>query len=312
MAAALRGHRPRGVLPLAPARRRDHGARSARRDPGARRMGLRVRAHGGRPSGPTLLRRPPATGAPVTPATSPAARCSERSRSARTRSASRTSSRTPTSRNSSAPTTRASAPSRSTSTRANASCSSPTPSSSRPADTRACGGAAHRDATRTSAKRSASRSTSAAPLMDMELVQFHPTAWSSPRKRPGRSSPKPCAARADVCSTRSGERYMERYDPERLELSLTRPRRARELHGDRRGTRHRARRRPPRHLTHRQGRDPREAPADVPAVHRVPDARHREAADGGRADRALHDGRARRRSRDARDRASPASTPRAR
>ena len=47
---------------------------------------------------------------------------------------------------------------------------------------------------------------------------------------------------------------MERYDPQRLELSIARPRRAGQLHRDRRGTRRPARRRVPRHHPPRQGR----------------------------------------------------------
>ena len=62
------------------------------------------------------------------------------------------------------------------------------------------------------------------------------------------SSPRRCAARAASCATPSGERFMERYDPKRMELS-TRDVVARAIYTEvTRGPRHAARRRLPRRL----------------------------------------------------------------
>ena len=43
--------------------------------------------------------------------------------------------------------------------------------------------------------------------------------WSPPRTPPGLWSPRPCAAKVASSSGALGERFMARYDPERMELS---------------------------------------------------------------------------------------------
>ena len=138
--------------------------------------------------------------------------------------------------------------------------------------------------------------------MDMELVQFHPTGMVAPEEAAGTLVTEAVRGEGGHLYNALGERFMARYDPERMELS-TRDRVAlanyTEIAEGRGGP----------HggvfldITHvGQGAHPHEAAADVPPVHRVPDARHLARAHGGRADRALFDGRDRRRARDARHR----------
>ena len=110
--------------------------------------------------------------------------------------------------------------------------------------------------------------------MDMELVQFHPTGMVHPEEAAGTLVTEAVRGEGGRLSTPLGERFMERYDPERLELS-SRDRVAlanyTEIVEGRGGP----------HggvfldVTHRgKERDHRAAAAHVPAVHRVPDARH--------------------------------------
>ncbi|MGH2760227.1 MAG: FAD-dependent oxidoreductase [Actinomycetota bacterium] len=56
-------------------------------------------------------------------------------------------------------------------------------------------------------------------LMDMELVQFHPTGMTWPEEVAGRLVTEAVRAEGGRLYNALGERFMERYDPERLELS---------------------------------------------------------------------------------------------
>jgi len=56
-------------------------------------------------------------------------------------------------------------------------------------------------------------------LMDMELVQFHPTGMVSPEDAAGTLVTEAVRGEGGILRNALGERYMERYDPERLELS---------------------------------------------------------------------------------------------
>ena len=139
-------------------------------------------------------------------------------------------------------------------------------------------------------------------VMDMELVQFHPTGMVAPEEAAGTLVTEAVRGEGGHLYNADGERFMARYDAERMELS-TRDRVAlanyTEIAEGRGG---------PNggvflDITH-VGKDVilDEAAAHVPPVHRVPDARHLARADGGRAHRALLDGRHRGRARDPRHR----------
>jgi succinate dehydrogenase / fumarate reductase flavoprotein subunit len=56
-------------------------------------------------------------------------------------------------------------------------------------------------------------------LRDMELVQFHPTGMISPEDSAGTLVTEAVRGEGGILRNASGERFMERYDPERLELS---------------------------------------------------------------------------------------------
>lgn len=56
-------------------------------------------------------------------------------------------------------------------------------------------------------------------LMDMELVQFHPTGMVHPEEAAGTLVTEAVRGEGGRLLNALGERYMERYDPERLELS---------------------------------------------------------------------------------------------
>lgn len=58
-----------------------------------------------------------------------------------------------------------------------------------------------------------------ANLQDMELVQFHPTGMSYPETAAGTLVTEAVRGEGGILTNARGERYMERYDPERLELS---------------------------------------------------------------------------------------------
>ena len=56
-------------------------------------------------------------------------------------------------------------------------------------------------------------------LRDMELVQFHPTGMVFPEESSGTLVTEAVRGEGGVLRNAAGERFMERYDPERLELS---------------------------------------------------------------------------------------------
>ena len=56
-------------------------------------------------------------------------------------------------------------------------------------------------------------------LRDMELVQFHPTGMISPEDSAGTLVTEAVRGEGGILRNADGERFMERYDPERLELS---------------------------------------------------------------------------------------------
>jgi succinate dehydrogenase / fumarate reductase flavoprotein subunit len=56
-------------------------------------------------------------------------------------------------------------------------------------------------------------------LMDMELVQFHPTGMVSPEDAAGTLVTEAVRGEGGILRNALGERYMEHYDPERKELS---------------------------------------------------------------------------------------------
>src|SRR5918999_636727 len=56
-------------------------------------------------------------------------------------------------------------------------------------------------------------------LMDMELVQFHPTGMVSPEEAAGTLVTEAVRGEGGRLTNALGERFMERYDPDRLELS---------------------------------------------------------------------------------------------
>ena len=56
-------------------------------------------------------------------------------------------------------------------------------------------------------------------LMDMELVQFHPTGMVHPEEAAGMLVTEAVRGEGGILRNALGERYMERYDPDRLELS---------------------------------------------------------------------------------------------
>ena len=58
-----------------------------------------------------------------------------------------------------------------------------------------------------------------AELMDMELVQFHPTGLVSPEDIAGTLVTEAVRGEGGILTNALGERFMARYDPERMELS---------------------------------------------------------------------------------------------
>jgi succinate dehydrogenase / fumarate reductase flavoprotein subunit len=56
-------------------------------------------------------------------------------------------------------------------------------------------------------------------LRDMELVQFHPTGMVFPEQSAGTLVTEAVRGEGGILRNAKGERFMERYDPERLELS---------------------------------------------------------------------------------------------
>src|SRR5207244_12371368 len=56
-------------------------------------------------------------------------------------------------------------------------------------------------------------------LMDLELVQFHPTGMVTPEEAAGTLVTEAVRGEGGQLFNAKGERFMERYDPQRLELS---------------------------------------------------------------------------------------------
>ena len=138
-------------------------------------------------------------------------------------------------------------------------------------------------------------------LRDMELVQFHPTGMVFPEESSGTLVTEAVRGEGGILRNASGERFMERYDPERLELSA-RDRVALANYteiSEGRGTAHGGVLLDVSHLPRDLILEP--APAHVPAIRGSRDARHHADADGGGAHRALLDGWRPRRRRDPRD-----------
>ena len=55
-------------------------------------------------------------------------------------------------------------------------------------------------------------------VMDMELVQFHPTGMVFPEEAAGTLVTEAVRGEGGRLRNAAGERFMERYDPQRLEL----------------------------------------------------------------------------------------------
>ena len=60
---------------------------------------------------------------------------------------------------------------------------------------------------------------SGARFMDMELFQFHPTGMVFPKKASGILVTEAVRGEGGIITNSKGERFMEKYDPERMELS---------------------------------------------------------------------------------------------
>ena len=58
-----------------------------------------------------------------------------------------------------------------------------------------------------------------AQLMDMEFVQFHPTGMVWPPGVQGILVTEAVRGEGGILRNKDGERFMERYDPEKMELS---------------------------------------------------------------------------------------------
>src|SRR2546423_3650541 len=56
-------------------------------------------------------------------------------------------------------------------------------------------------------------------LMDMELVQFHPTGMLTPEEMAGTLVTEAVRGEGGRLYNRDHERFMQRYDPQRMELS---------------------------------------------------------------------------------------------
>src|SRR5438105_1802909 len=132
-------------------------------------------------------------------------------------------------------------------------------------------------------------------LMDMELVQFHPTGMLTPEEMAGTLVTEAVRGEGGRLYNRDHERFMQRYDPKRMELSA-RDRVALAIYTEIMQGRGGPNGGVFLDLSSTQGGDSREAAPDVSPVHRVSNARHLETTDGGGAHGALLDGRHRGRS----------------
>ncbi len=57
-----------------------------------------------------------------------------------------------------------------------------------------------------------------ADLVDMEMVQFHPTGMVWPEKALGTLATEAIRGEGGILLNSKGERFMKKYDPERMEL----------------------------------------------------------------------------------------------
>jgi len=87
-----------------------------------------------------------------------------------------------------------------------------------------------------------------AELIDMEFFQFHPTGMVWPPGVMGLLVTEAVRAEGGLLRNSKGERFMERYDPKRMELSTRDMVARRDLHRGERGSRQPARRGVPGHL----------------------------------------------------------------
>ena len=130
-----------------------------------------------------------------------------------------------------------------------------------------------------------------AELMDMEMIQFHPTGMIYPEGVRGLLVTEAVRGEGGILTNVKGERFMERYDPKRKELSA-RDVVARSIYTEivqGRGTVNGAvyldiTQRGPEYIK-------KKLPEHVLPVPGVRRGRHHQAEDGGRADRPLPDGR---------------------
>ena len=97
--------------------------------------------------------------------------------------------------------------------------STPTPSSSPPADTPGSGGAPRRGATRTPATPSASPSRRAAGSATPSWCSSTRPACIEPENAAGTLVSEAARGEGGILRNALGERFMARYDPERMELS---------------------------------------------------------------------------------------------
>ncbi len=130
-----------------------------------------------------------------------------------------------------------------------------------------------------------------AELMDMEFVQFHPTGMVWPPGVQGILVTEAVRGEGGILRNKVGERFMEKYDPKRMELS-TRDVVARvDLHRGQRRPRHRTRRRIPGHLSQRCRVREEKTPQHVSPVQGTRRRGHYQGSDGSGPHLPLRDGR---------------------
>ena len=129
-----------------------------------------------------------------------------------------------------------------------------------------------------------------AELLDMEFVQFHPTGMVWPPGVQGLLVTEAVRGEGGILRNKNGERFMEKYDPKRMELS-TRDVVPRSIYTEVKEGRGTARRRVPRHFAQAGRIREAEAAQHVPPVQGTGGRGHHEGAHGSRADLPLHDGR---------------------
>ena len=130
-----------------------------------------------------------------------------------------------------------------------------------------------------------------ADLMDMEMIQFHPTGMIYPAGVRGMLVTEAVRGEGGILTNVNGERFMEKYDPKRKELSA-RDVVARSIYTEiMAGQRDQERGGLPRHNAQGRGLHQEEAPQHVLPVPRVRGCGHHQGEDGGRPHGPLSDGR---------------------